>query len=124
MKNIIRSPKHLNFIRKQPCIITGQKAQACHIRILTDGGTSLKPSDFFAYSLCPELHKQQHILGEITFYHKWQINPFKVAKDLVKMSDCKKVNNLQIIAILQERAKTYGRIYQDFKGDTQSPGPK
>lgn len=118
MKNIIRSAKHLNFIRKQPCIITGQKTQACHIRILTDGGTSIKPSDYFCIGLHKDLHRQQHYLGEISFYQKWSINPFKIAKNLVIMSDCKKVNNSMIIHLLDERAKTYGRIYQNIKGNT------
>lgn len=113
MKNIIRSAKHLNFIRKQPCIITGEKGEACHIRILSDGGTSIKPSDFYCISLHTDLHRQQHYLGEISFYQKWSINPFTLAKELVIMSPCKKVNKPEIIQLLLERAKTYGRVYQD-----------
>ena len=124
MKNIIRSAKHLNFIRKQPCIITGEKGEACHIRILSDGGTSIKPSDFYCISLHTDLHRQQHYLGEISFYQKWSINPFTIAKNLVTMSDCKKVNTKSIIHLLDERAKTYGRIYQNIESDTQSPSTK
>jgi hypothetical protein len=37
------------------------------------------------------------------------------------MSDCKKVNTKTIIHLLDERAKTYGRIYQNIEGDTQPP---
>lgn len=118
MKNIVRSANHLNFIRSQPCIVTGQKSVACHIRILSDGGTSIKPSDYFCINLCNDLHRQQHILGEITFYQKWSLNPFKIAKDLVLMTHCKKVKNDIIIHLLEERAKTYGRLYQDIEGDT------
>ena len=52
-------------------------------------------------------------LGEQTFYAKFNINPFTLAKDLVIMSPCKKVNNEAVINQLKERAKTYARIYQD-----------
>tara|TARA_R100001163_G_scaffold11784_1_gene10826 strand:- start:27794 stop:28186 length:393 start_codon:yes stop_codon:yes gene_type:complete len=110
MKKVIRAAKHLQFIRSQPCIITGQKAQACHIRILTDGGTGIKPSDFFCIGLHQDLHRQQHILGEQSFYKKWEINPFTIAKDLVIMSDCKKVNTPEIIRLLEERAMIYGGL--------------
>jgi len=89
MKNIIRSVKHLNFIRSLPCYISEQEpSQACHIRILSDGGTGLKPSDYLTL-------------------------PFTLAKELVIISPCKKVNNEVVIKQLEERAKTYARIYKD-----------
>ena len=44
---------------------------------------------------------------------EFNINPFTLAKDLVIMSPCKKVNNEAVINQLEERAKTYARIYQD-----------
>jgi len=113
MKNIIRSAKHLNFIRKQPCFISGQKSQACHIRLLTDGGTGLKPSDFYVLNFSYMYHKMQSDIGEARFYKKFNINPFILAKDLVIMSDCKKVNDRLILHLLDERAKTYARVYQD-----------
>ena len=114
MKNIIRSAKHLNFVRKQPCFISGQKSQACHIRLLTDGGTGLKPSDFYVLNFSYMYHKMQSDIGEARFYKKFNINPFILAKDLVVMSDCKKVNDRLILHLLNERAKTYGRIYQNI----------
>ena len=52
-------------------------------------------------------------IGEQTFYNKFDINPFTLAKELVIMSPCKKVNNDAVIKQLEERAKTYARIYQD-----------
>ena len=113
MKNIIRSAKHLNFIRKQPCFISGQKSQACHIRLLTDGGTGLKPSDFYVLNFIYQYHKMQTDLGEQTFYKKFNINPFTLAKELVIISPCKKVNNREVLHLLDIRAKTYARIYQD-----------
>jgi hypothetical protein len=50
-------------------------------------------------------------LGEVSFYQKFNINPFTLAKELVIMSPCKKVNKPEIIQLLLERAKTYGRLY-------------
>lgn len=52
-------------------------------------------------------------LGEQSFYAKFNINPFTLAKDLVIMSPCKKVNNKAVINQLEERAKTYAGVYQD-----------
>lgn len=114
MKNIIRSPKHLNYIRSLPCYISEQEpSQACHIRILSDGGTGLKPSDYYTLPFIHQYHKMQTDIGEQTFYAKFNINPFTLAKDLVIMSPCKKVNNEVVIKQLEERAKTYARIYKD-----------
>jgi hypothetical protein len=114
MKQIIRSTKHLNFIRSLPCYISEQTpSQACHIRILSDGGTGLKPSDYFTLPFTYQYHKMQTDLGEQSFYAKFNINPFIVAKDLVIISPCNKVNNEAVIKQLEEGAKTYARIYQD-----------
>ena len=114
MKNIIRSVKHLNYIRSLPCYISEQKpSQACHIRILSDGGTGLKPSDYLTLPFTYQYHKMQTDIGEQTFYEKFDINPFTLAKELVIMSPCKKVNNEVVIKQLEERAKTYARIYKD-----------
>ena len=52
-------------------------------------------------------------IGEQTFYNKFDINPFTLAKELVIISPCKKVNNDAVIKQLEERAKTYARIYKD-----------
>jgi len=112
MKNIIRSVKHLNFIRSLPCYISEQEpSQACHIRILSDGGTGLKPSDYYTLPFIHQYHKMQTDIGEQSFYALFNINPFTYAKDLVIMSPCNKVNNEVVIKQLEERAKTYGRIY-------------
>jgi len=114
MKKIIRSTKHLNFIRSFPCYISEQTpSQACHIRILSDGGTGLKPSDYYTLPFIYQYHKMQTDIGEQTFYNKFDINPFTLAKELVIISPCKKVNNDAVIKQLGERAKTYARIYQD-----------
>jgi len=114
MKNIIRSAKHLQYIRSQPCMI-GQMSgsQACHIRLLTDGGVGLKPSDCYVLAMEYRYHKMSHDLGEVRFFKEWRINPFIYAKMYVKMSPCNKVNNKEVLSLLDERINTYARIYQD-----------
>ena len=119
MKKIIRSAKHLNFIRSLPCSISEQTpSQACHIRVLADGGVGMKPSDFLTLNFTYQYHKMQTDLGEVSFYQKFNINPFTLAKELVIMSPCKKVNKPEIIQLLLERAKTYGRLYQNIESHT------
>jgi hypothetical protein len=114
MKNIIRSVKHLNYIRSLPCYISNKEpSQACHIRILSDGGTGLKPSDYLTLPFTYQYHKMQTDIGEQTFYAKFNINPFTLAKELVIMSPCKKVNNEAVIKQLEERANTYAGLYKN-----------
>tara|TARA_B100000424_G_scaffold100984_1_gene75821 strand:+ start:1456 stop:1794 length:339 start_codon:yes stop_codon:yes gene_type:complete len=111
---MIRSAKHLNFVRSLTCFISEQTpSQACHIRILTDGGTGMKPSDCFVLPFTYHYHKMQSDIGEINFYKKFNINPFNVAKSIIMLSNCKQINNTEVIKLMEERSKTYERIYQD-----------
>jgi hypothetical protein len=75
--------------------------------------TGLKPSDYLTLNFTYQYHKMQTDLGEQSFYAKFNINPFTLAKELVIISPCNKVNNEAVIKQLEERAKTYARIYQD-----------
>lgn len=68
-KSIIRSAKHLAFIRTLPCIRTGRLGvDAAHIRKGTDGGIGIKPSDCWVVPLCSEQHRRQHQIGELSFF--------------------------------------------------------
>lgn len=69
MKTIVRLPKYLAWLRKQPCAICGRHgpSQACHVRRGTDGGMGIKPSDNFAFPMCIYCHNEQHWIGEETF---------------------------------------------------------
>jgi len=107
-----RSAKHLNFIRKQTCIISGQDdVQACHIRVLSDGGVGLKPSDF-TIPMHYQFHKMQHDLGEIKFYARFGINPYEKSLYYAKLSPCKKITQ-DHLDYLKERKNLYARLYQD-----------
>ena len=72
-----RNKKYLEFIRKQPCILTGIIAHeydpvvAAHQGILGDKGTSIKTSDYTAVPMLDSLHKLEHQQGQATFWGKY-----------------------------------------------------
>ena|SRR3990167_3327170 len=89
----IRSLRHLRFVRARECAIRGKYVfpaeqhicrlpiQAAHIRVGTDGGGNLKPSDSFTIPLCVDAHIEQG-KGERTFEKKYGLNTLKMAADL------------------------------------------
>lgn len=77
--NSHRNPKYLTWLRKQKCVASGNKAQcAHHIRLGTNGGSSLKPSDYFCIPLLNEYHTTGlfaiHVVGEDTFLKHFGLN--------------------------------------------------
>jgi hypothetical protein len=91
--SMIRSPAHLKFVRGFCCSVAvkhgdscGGKIEAAHVRIGTDGGTSLKPSDCWALPLCSVHHAEQHRIGERSFETKYSINMKSLAEKLWKAS--------------------------------------
>lgn len=79
-----RSPKHLEFVRSLPCCVClNPESVAAHIRIGTDGGMGLKPSDFYTVPLCHACHTKQHNKGERTFWGDIQ-QALNLAGDLFK----------------------------------------
>jgi hypothetical protein len=78
-----RSPKHLAFIRRLPCVAcSATPCEAAHVRIGTDGGMGLKPSDKFTVPLCATHHRLQHDQGERTFWRDLWIEPTDLAAQL------------------------------------------
>lgn len=70
-----RSPDHLAWVRTQNCCFAlidhgqcGGEVEAAHVRIGTDGGTGVKPSDFFVTPQCQKHHKLSHMIGERSFW--------------------------------------------------------
>jgi hypothetical protein len=73
-----RNIKYLNWLREQKCAVSDKKAQcAHHIRLGTNGGTSIKPSDYFCIPLRNEFHttgkRALHIIGEETFLDEFEL---------------------------------------------------
>lgn len=82
VKTLYRNPAYLAWIRKQPCCITGQEPfgmgnpiEACHYRLGAGAGISQKPSDYRALPLVSDKHREQHKIGEITFWEKYGKDP-------------------------------------------------
>lgn len=74
-----RNLKYLNWLRKRKCAVSGKPAECVHhIRIGTNGGTGLKPSDYFCIPLLNEFHTTGshalHIIGEETFLRHFKLN--------------------------------------------------
>jgi len=87
---VIRCPAHLAFVRSHECAVKNEfcsdRIEAAHVRIGTDGGTSLKPSDCYTIALCSYHHRAQHQHGEATFAHHYKINMKEIAADLWRRS--------------------------------------
>lgn len=86
-----RNASYLKHIRGFRCTIADKhecegRIEAAHVRNGTDGGLSVKPSDFFTVPLCCGAHREQHQVGEQTFWTRYGIDPLKVADRLWKAS--------------------------------------
>lgn len=93
----IRSPAHRAWVRGHICCAsssttTGDRIrcdgpiECAHVRIGTDGGTGIKPSDIWTVPLCKAHHAEQHAIGEPAFERKYQINLKRIAEDLARKS--------------------------------------
>jgi hypothetical protein len=67
-------PTHRKWVRGFACVVCAQdggvgigRIECAHVRMGTDGGTSIKPHDAFTLPLCGIHHLQQHATGEATF---------------------------------------------------------
>ena len=88
-----RNPSHLRYVRGFECAIAGKSGHECserieaaHVRMGTDGGIGVKPSDRFTIPLCSAAHRLQHDVGEIAFQQRYGINMLELAEDLYRRS--------------------------------------
>jgi len=69
---MIEDRKYREAVRRMPCVISGmqdhRRVDPAHIRLGTDGGTGLKPSDCYILPLCNTIHSEQHRAGERAFW--------------------------------------------------------
>lgn len=85
----IRCPKHLAWIRRQPCCVVDcrmRPSQAHHVRTGTNGGTSMKPSDGWCAPICAAHHSELHRLGNETFANTYDVDLRHVAATLASQS--------------------------------------
>lgn len=95
-------PRHTKFVRGFECLAC-QKApppdqylpinkirphpiEVAHVRDGTDGGTGLKPSDWWTVPFCPAHHEEQHAIGEAAFCAKYRLDMKAEALALAKRS--------------------------------------
>ncbi len=87
-----KKPGHLIAIRQLPCLScrTDPCGEAAHLRISTAGkpnaGIGAKPDDRWTNPLCHTCHMTQHSEGERSFWKRLNIDPFKMAQDLFRLS--------------------------------------
>lgn len=78
---------YLDFVRERSCVISGRRpVEAAHLRtayrllVKREAGVAAKPSDFWCLPLAPDLHREQHRIGdELAFWRSHNIdNPFQL----------------------------------------------
>ena len=94
--NIITSVKHQKFVASFPCVVCGNdtQVQACHIRSipkLGNVGKGIRDCKFLI-PMCFTCHTQQHQIGELQFFEKYNINPILISMKLASISPCNKIN--------------------------------
>jgi hypothetical protein len=80
---------HRNWVRKHHCCVPGCKRtpiECAHVRLGTDGGAGLKPSDRWAISLCAHHHREQHSIGEASFEREHGIALKALAEEFARQS--------------------------------------
>ena len=80
----IRCPGHLQYVRGFGCSVPrceNRDIEAAHVRVGTDGGTGIKPSDRYVIPLCRTHHEFQH-RGERSFAIKYGIDALAIAGSL------------------------------------------
>jgi hypothetical protein len=71
-EHILRDKKWLAKVKTLPCVLTGHEggSDPAHIRDGLGGGMALKPGDDYVLPLRPDLHREQHQIGERPFWRK------------------------------------------------------
>ncbi len=98
-KTVIRSSKHLKFIRTLECAMCDSfYVEAAHLRMRTNGGMGMKPSDSCVIPLCTAHHRMQHHIGEELFWTGR--NPHDLAESLWQATGNR---DLALAIILEQR---------------------
>ncbi len=109
----IRDRRHLDWLRELPClrclkdhpspsivINFSLDTEPAHIRLKSQSGTAIKPSDDLAIPLCYQHHHIQHQRGERTFWGDNLDKAISLAKSLYEVSG----NRKAAIALIKEAA--------------------
>lgn len=82
-------PSHRAWVRRHRCSVPRcerTQIECAHVRIGTDGGQGLKPSDRFCLSLCADHHAEQHRVGEREFERRYGIDLLALAAVFARTS--------------------------------------
>lgn len=84
-----RWPEHRTWLASLPCGICGShdRVVGAHLRLHTDGGGSLKPSDWWEWPGCYECHIAiQHQKGEPYFFTLYAVDPWRLCLEYARQS--------------------------------------
>jgi len=91
-------PRHRAYVRRLQCVCDGIAAlnpafvacdgriECCHVRLETDGGAALKPSDWWTFPGCRAHHDQAHRIGETRFQDLYGMDLKETALRLARYS--------------------------------------
>jgi hypothetical protein len=80
---------HRAWVRRHCCSVPGcrqRPIECAHVRIGTDGGAGMKPSDKWVLSLCTSHHREQHRIGEHAFEQLYCLDLKSLASEFAARS--------------------------------------
>ena len=122
--NIIHSVKHQKFVASFPCVVCGNdtQVQCCHIRSIPKVGNVGKGirDDRFCIPMCFTCHTQQHLIGELEFFQKYNINPILISMKIASISPCNKINQAKQEGAYNGKLNYQEHIRNNKKSSLQS----
>jgi len=122
--NIIYSVKHQKFVASFPCVVCGNdtQVQCCHIRSIPKVGNVGKGirDDKFCIPMCFTCHTQQHLIGELEFFEKYNINPILISMKIASISPCNKINQAKQEGAYNGKLNYQEHIRNNKKSSLQS----
>jgi len=122
--NIIHSVKHQKFVASFPCVVCGNdtQVQCCHIRSIPKVGNVGKGirDDRFCIPMCFICHNQQHLIGELEFFEKYNINPILISMKIASISPCNKINQAKQEGAYNGKLNYQEHIRNNKKSSLQS----
>lgn len=80
---------HRAWVKRHFCCVRGCRrlpVVCAHVRMQTDGGTGIKPSDRWTISLCDFHHLEQHQIGEQRFGARYSLDLLSLAREFARRS--------------------------------------
>ncbi len=80
---------HRAWVRRHHCCVPhcrSARIECAHVRVGTNGGVGLKPSDRWIISLCADHHAEQHLVGEREFERRYGLELLALAEEFARRS--------------------------------------